>query len=82
MVDGKKFRHIMERNLRACLMYIVTMSSEYREHVPHHFLKTLPTAFPYRIKFPPGSASGEASSWGGVLRKIITDSTSSSTILN
>ena len=74
---------MVERNLRACLMYIVTMGSEYREHVPHHLLKTPPAAFPYRIKFPPGSgAGGETLSWGGVLKKIISDSTASSTILN
>jgi hypothetical protein len=71
----KKYRQMLERNLQGCLLYIATMTSEYRDHIPE---TSEPIRSPsFRISVP----NGGAESWGGILKKIISETTSTS-ILN
>lgn len=77
--EKSKFLRVLERNLQSCLIYVATMSAEYREHVPAARSEGLENAAMvpihplYRISVP--NALG-AESWSGVLKKIISDTAS------
>ena len=62
----------LEKTLNSCLLYITTMASDHREHVPANGRSF------YRIKSP---GSGEFEGWSGTIKKIIHDTTTASNLI-
>lgn len=56
-----------EKNVQSCLLYITTMASEFRQHIP------LEGRLSYRISLPQNAPE----SWGGIIGKIISDTATS-----
>lgn len=77
--EQRKFRRALEHNLHSCLIYVATMSAEYRDHVPGarydglENASMLPVHPMYRISVP---NSQGAESWSGIFKKIISDTAS------
>lgn len=74
-----KFRAMLEKNMQSCLIYVATMSSEFRDHVPIAAEADndpegdmIMSPF-YRINVP-GASPGE--SWGGIFKKMISETAS------
>lgn len=62
----------LEKTLNSCLLYIATMASDNREHVPTN------RRISYRIK---SSGSGDFEGWSGTIKKIIHDTTTASNLI-
>ena len=59
-----------EKSIQSCLLYITTMASEYREHVPGE------GRLSYRITLP----QTVPESWSGIIGKLISDTASTNVL--